>query len=102
LAERAIAEVPPVRSIVFAVHKRLSPDAPARLLSRLETIPDVHRPSASSLNAKNPATRRMFYTYVADIESVRAQVAAQPEVGTASLPARQGLASTVAPVRKRW
>jgi hypothetical protein len=83
-----------VQSIVFTIRAGLDSDERHLVLERVGTFPGVHRAAALSPHAKNPETQRMCYAYVADgadVESIRREIAAQPEVETAAIPAQRGL-----------
>jgi hypothetical protein len=88
-----------MRSIFFNVRPHVGHEGQQSLLQRLADLPGVDRAVALSPHAKNPVTRRMYYAYVdddADIERVRQQIAGQPEVESADLPAERGLAGGAA------
>jgi hypothetical protein len=84
-----------MRSVVFNVRPEVGREERADLLTRLGRLPGVHRAAALSPNSSSPVTRRMCYAYVndgADIEAVRDQIARQPEVESADVPAERRLA----------
>jgi hypothetical protein len=83
-----------MRSIVFNVKPGIGRDEQASLLTRLGALPGVERAAALSPNSKSQVTQRMCYAYVndaADVETVRGQIACQPEIESADLPAERGL-----------
>jgi hypothetical protein len=83
-----------MRSILFNVRPGVAEEERELLLKHLGQIDGILKVAALRSGAKNAAVQRMYYAQVTDetdIDSLRAQIAALPNVESADLPSERGL-----------
>jgi hypothetical protein len=83
-----------MRAISFNLRAIVDNQQRQRLFESLERLAGIRQAAALRPGSSNAEVRRMCYARVsddADIESLRQQIAAQPEVESASLPATREL-----------
>jgi hypothetical protein len=84
-----------MRAVNFTVRAGVSPERQGELMREIGTWPSIHKASMLRAGAANPAVRQMSYVLLeddADIDAVVARLAAHPDIESASVPARRGLA----------